>query len=111
MKITVEGTDEVMAMLDKFSAKIESGAQKGIAKGAMLIADRAKALAPYDTGELYRSINSKAEGMSAEVGTNVEYAMYQEFGTYKMAAHPYLIPAMEESEAEVCGIMKKAIGL
>ena len=60
---------------------------------------------------LYRSINSKAEGMSAEVGTNVEYAMYQEFGTYKMVAHPYLIPAMEESEAEVCDIMKKAIGL
>ena len=76
MKITVERTDEVMAMLDKFSSKIESGAQKGLAKGAMLIADRAKVLAPYDTGELYRSINSKAEGMSAEVGTNVEYAMY-----------------------------------
>ena len=111
MKITIEGTDEVMAMLDKFSAKIESGAQKGLAKGAMLIADRAKVLAPVRSSTLRDSITSKAEGMSAEVGTNVEYAIYQEFGTYKMAAHPYLIPAMEESEAEVCDIVKKSIGL
>lgn len=111
MRIAIEGTDEVMAMLEKAVGKIQTGAPKGLAKGAMLIADRAKFLAPYDTGSLYQSISSQAEGMRAEVGTNVEYAMYQEFGTYKMAAHPYLIPAMEESEAEVCDIIKKSIGL
>ena len=32
----------------------------------------------------------------ANVGPCVEYAEYQEFGTSKMAAHPYLIPAVEE---------------
>ena len=31
----------------------------------------------------------------AIVGSGVDYAAYQELGTYKMAAHPYLGPAVE----------------
>ena len=32
----------------------------------------------------------------ARVGPCVDYAAYQEFGTSKMAAHPYLTPAFEK---------------
>jgi len=31
--------------------------------------------------------------MKCSVGTNVFYGPDQEFGTYKMAAHPFLFPA------------------
>lgn len=46
---------------------------------------------------------SMLEGLAPEggtarysVGTNVEYAPYVEFGTYKMAAQPYMRPAARE---------------
>lgn len=43
---------------------------------------------PVDTGNLRNSIHSNIneEEVHGEVGTNVEYAPYQEFGTSKMKA-------------------------
>jgi len=37
----------------------------------------------------------KPDKGEARVGPCVGYAAYQEFGTSKMAAHPYMIPAVE----------------
>lgn len=53
-------------------------------------------LAPVDTGRLRDSITHKthAEEESVYVGTNVEYAAYQEYGTSRMRAHPYLKPGI-----------------
>lgn len=63
--------------------------------------------APVDTGNLRASIGYKTDESdnTMYVGTNVEYAPYQEFGTYKMAAHPYLRPALEDHLAEYEDIM------
>ena len=56
----------------------------------------AKQLAPVDTGRLRNSITHQQLDEDTEViGTNVEYAPYQELGTSKMAAHPFLRPAAE----------------
>ncbi|MHB0968102.1 MAG: HK97-gp10 family putative phage morphogenesis protein [Bellilinea sp.] len=92
---------------------------------AYQIEKRAKELAPKDTGALRNSIytvTQKEDGYGkaqsatksansgvttnphptpsgniiANVGPCVDYAEYQEFGTSKMAAHPYLTPAVEE---------------
>ena len=41
------------------------------------------------------------------VGTNVEYAPYQELGTVKMDARPFLRPAMENSSDEIEQIIRK----
>lgn len=53
-------------------------------------------LAPVDTGRLRDSITHEthAEEESVYVGTNVEYAAYQEYGTSRMRAHPYLKPGI-----------------
>jgi HK97 gp10 family phage protein len=55
--------------------------------------------APVDTGRLRSSIEvreGRAFGGELEmiVGTDVEYALYQELGTRDMPAHPYLRPAL-----------------
>lgn len=56
----------------------------------------AKQLAPVDTGNLRNSITHEQLDEDTEViGTNVEYAPYQELGTSKMPAHPFLRPAAE----------------
>ena len=36
----------------------------------------------------------------ARVGPCVEYGIYQELGTYKMAAHPFMVPATEMAEKD-----------
>lgn len=71
---------------------------KDLAKRAIRVERMAKRLAPVDTGRLRASIAWQIERhhgrLSAVVGTNVEYAIYQEFGTSRMAAHPFLRPAL-----------------
>lgn len=41
------------------------------------------------------------------VGTNVQYAPYQELGTIKMDARPFLRPAFENNETEIEQIIAK----
>lgn len=54
-----------------------------VAESAEYIAGQAKALTPVDTSNLKNSINVKYKnsGMTAEIGTPVEYAPHVEFGT------------------------------
>ncbi len=56
----------------------------------------AKTLAPVDTGALKNSIHTLRVGKRLwRVEDGVEYGIYQELGTYKMAAHPFMSPAAE----------------
>jgi HK97 gp10 family phage protein len=71
---------------------------RDIARRAVQVDSVAKRMCPVDTGRLRASINWRMEtdsrGLLAVIGTNVEYAPYQEFGTRHMPAHPYLRPAL-----------------
>lgn len=59
----------------------------------------AKDRCPVDTGRLRSSITWRlgrdSQGLLGIVGTNVEYAMYQEFGTVRTPAQPFLRPALQ----------------
>ena len=50
-----------------------------------------------DTGATKSSIavTFEDDGFSAEIGPTTEYAPHIEFGTSKMAARPFMIPALE----------------
>lgn len=71
------------------------------------IQGRAVQHAAVDTGAMRAGIHSvfdSAVPMSfAQVIAPVEYSPYQEFGTYKMAAHPFMRPALDESAPEITG--------
>ena len=62
----------------------------------------AKINAPVDTGNLRASISSTITGdgrngtMRAEIGPTAEYGIYPEVGTSRMAARPYLYPAVDQ---------------
>lgn len=57
----------------------------------------AKGFCPWDTGTLRRSITYEpgrdGKGYYVDVGTNVIYAPFVEFGTRYMRAQPFLRPA------------------
>jgi HK97 gp10 family phage protein len=59
-----------------------------------------------DTGNLMNSMSHSVGVDTVRIGTNVEYAVYHEFGTYKMAARPFLRPTIEEEKSEFRSIIK-----
>ena len=68
----------------------------------------AKLKAPVDTGRLRNSITHEQEDKETEIlGTAVEYAPYQEFGTRRTPAHPFFKPAVQDHVAEYKQIAEK----
>ena len=92
------------------------GIQRGPATGAVR-RDGSRASAPgqfpmSDTGRLANSVEFNlptAGRLMGEVGTNVIYGRYLEFGTSRMAARPWLLPSFEKAKLGVEARLKKAI--
>lgn len=76
------------------ATQIMTGLQKGMMNAGDLLAQRAEAKAPVDTGRLARSIHSGEPflvgemAMGVKVGTNVVYARAHEFGSGIHAQDP-----------------------
>ena len=60
-----------------------------------------------DTGKLSDSITRVIDKARAFVGTPIEYAPYEEFGTRFRPAHPFLRPAFATSIKAINNIFKK----
>ncbi len=83
--------------LTRIAGQLDNRAADVIVFYAKQIEDGANQLAPVDTGALKASIFTKILNgeATAQVGPTVEYGIFQELGTHKMRAHPFLIPALE----------------
>ena len=87
--------------LPRIASRIDKALSQLLRKTAFKIEARAKQLAPVDTGLLRNSIQTDIKGpLKATVGTNVEYAPYQEFGTRHQKGKPFLTPAADEAKKE-----------
>lgn len=70
-------------------------AEKIVAKAALDIQAGAQQRAPVDTGTLRASIRaSKVGPCHWQVVVGVDYGVYQEYGTVRNAAHPFMRPAV-----------------
>lgn len=91
---TTSGVFVVFNVLPEIAAAFPVKAAAAVATAAHAIEAAAKGQAPVDTGALRNSITANPEGALAWViSVGVAYGIFQEFGTYKMPAHPFLIPA------------------
>jgi HK97 gp10 family phage protein len=117
MRIEIEGLDNLSAVLEKYSSEAAKKLGNGIARGCEIVQSEAKALCPVSTektrpggphGELRASISHQVDGTEGYVGTNTEYAGYVEFGTCKMAAQPYLVPALTGRQSDVIAAIAAA---
>lgn len=79
--------------LTRVVAMMEARLLAGNEALAIAVESEAKRRAPVDTGRLRASITHDSDATGAIVGTNVEYAPFQELGTSKMQAQPFLVPA------------------
>lgn len=121
--------------LNKIIKSVDGDAGKVVRKIGFAVEAKAKELAPIDLGPLkagiyVRTINDNqlpvipapaervelpapASKTEVNVGPSVDYGIYQELGTGKMAAQPYLGPAIrhvESSLADFNGDWKEALG-
>lgn len=80
--------------LPAFAAALERAAETAVAKTAHELLADAQSRAPIDTGNLRGSGYASADGrLTWRVGFTADYALYQELGTSRMRARPFLIPA------------------
>lgn len=66
-------------------------------------------LVPVDTGYLQSTISASSDDWSMTAEASADYAQYVEFGTWKMAAQPYFIPALEYAWSETSDAFQQAV--
>lgn len=102
MVIAVKNLDKVIKKFDRVG---RVDVKPFITKATQLVQRTAKHICPKDTGHLKRNINRKVWGEAystvGEVYNPVEYAPYQEFGTSKMQAQPFMRPALKVHEKTI----------
>ena len=82
----------------------------GLDKAALLVLRRAKQKTPVDTGTLKLSeIKIDVSPAERDVVAFADYSVYVEFGTYKMAAQPYMRPALDESQDQIQELLGHAV--
>lgn len=83
--------------LRKIIADLKPGADRILRTSAFTIEGGAKQRAPVATGALRASIHTEPKGpLFYRVTDGVEYGVFQELGTHRMAAQPFMVPAVEE---------------
>lgn len=85
--------------IDKLLQGMDGNADKAVRDTAYEIRDMAAGYAPVRTGALRDSLEAvKVTQKTWWVQDGVEYGVYQELGTSKMGAQPFLTPAVEQAE-------------
>ncbi len=98
MSKSVGGVRIETAILDKMTAEAKPKAIRIVKQYGSIITTDAIKRAPVDTGNLINTISSNSkmiEEMIFRVQDATEYGIFQELGTSKMSARPFMFPALE----------------
>ena len=83
-------------VLDRLTRELDMNTNQVLRAISFQVEGGAKTRAPVDTGALKNSIHTEQKGKNKYiVADSVEYGIYQELGTHKMAAQPFMVPAVE----------------
>lgn len=102
-KVQIKGLDDLKAAFAKLDKTMQGQTLKNAVRaGSLPIQNTAVVRCPKKSGNLSRSIHTEITGtntyVQADIGTDVEYAPYVEFGTIHQSAQPYLRPAFDEQK-------------
>lgn len=100
MKIQFKGIGKWMKYVENCNNSTTRQVEKVIQDTGKAIVRDAKAVVPVDTGKLKRSIRVVSTSkLRVTVEAQANHASYVEYGTYKMAARPYMTPAVIRNKA------------
>ena len=119
--------------IDRLAKKLKPADLKdALNESCLLVENTAKENCPVASGQLRNSITSNVSGEKGEVGTNVEYGVYVEYGTgvynpgrltpwsYQDASgdwhtttgqkpQPFLVPALDSNRDKILNIFKEKV--
>ena len=81
--------DEFVAQMREAAIRMRDSAELLTRHNAQQAAERARQLVPVDSGELKSSISAEEGSVTA----TAPHAAMVEYGTSRMAARPYMLPA------------------
>ena len=111
VKVTVDMSSVLdwIATMRLVSPAVYAAARDAVEETTAEIEDLARFLAPELTGALKESIDSRVDGLQGRVFTELRYAPFVEFGTWKDPVQPFLYPAADAYEDEYPVIMEKKV--
>ena len=111
ISIRIRGSEQLRRNLNRLHGAERRQAQRdGLEAGARIVETQAKVYCPVDTGALRSSIMvDEVTPEHAIIAPHTDYAEHVEFGTSRMAAQPYLRPALDQHEAEILGAVEATI--
>lgn len=107
-RVEVSGIEKLRERISE--RKLKKAVETGLRKGGYIIEGKAKARAPVRTGRLRSSIYSNMIDWNVlEVGAGVYYSEYVEFGTRKMRAKPFMVPAIRSTLSKIAEMIRRAL--
>jgi HK97 gp10 family phage protein len=98
MSVAIDGVEELAASLQDFNESISDNVQEQLEDVAEQIVITAKQYAPIRTGLLVSSISAIVLAQwTVQIICNVGYAIYQEFGTSRIAPRYFITQALNEN--------------
>ncbi|WP_417624958.1 HK97-gp10 family putative phage morphogenesis protein [Paremcibacter congregatus] len=117
----LSGVNNFRRLMRRLPDEVSEEVRTEIRESAELIEYDAKVMVHKDSGDLAAAISHKLgrDGMSAQIGFSSRWkrlwrlagwrAFFEEFGTAKQRAHPFLFPAWEKNRADITRRISKAI--
>lgn len=98
-----------LAELIKQLEDIADVSPENLLPGVQVIFDESQRLVPVKTGDLKRSGHIDQSGEDVQIVYDKDYAPFVEYGTSKMAAQPFLRPAIEGKQSEALRAVADAV--
>ena len=115
MAVQITGLDSLMRKLDSMGGNVLDALGEAVEQTTQVAIDDAEANVAVDTGMLQQSIVHgsdvvyNTDSVTGIVGTSAYYAIYQEMGTVNMAAHPFLMPALNANKSTFEQLARKEL--
>lgn len=114
VKVEVKGLEEVQKKMVQVAKDMRgTPALNAMRQATLLVHRSAKQNAPVDTGRLRASItpsvSQSGNTVMGVVGSNVEYAPFQEFGTRHMKGRFYLKRALEQNARRIYSLLSRFV--
>lgn len=113
INIKVKGTDKTIANIKNVQTKVEEDLILRMAEIAHKVSTDAQGFAPVDTGFLKSKINGivirKGVTYIARIRSGAPYSIYQEFGTTRHRAQPFMRPALSKNKIFIQETLRKSL--
>lgn len=107
----IAGLESALSRLRQMPGMLTAQVNPETEKAAQDALKMAQTLVPVRTGALRDSLQQIITETGAEILARRPYAIYLEYGTRRMSARPFLLPALRESDypARMIRAMQEAI--